>query len=96
MLLEAEEHHRGRGENERGMTPGLGLHPSWLRSSTSALQYADDVSGSGVALYQRVCEMDLEGIVAGRHELFEQERHREPVPGWHCCDLACVGVDQNG
>ncbi len=28
MLLEAEEHHRGRGENERGITPGwrsLGL-----------------------------------------------------------------------
>ena len=34
------------------------------QTSTSALQYADDVSGSGVALYQRVCEMDLEGIVA--------------------------------
>jgi bifunctional non-homologous end joining protein LigD len=94
------------------------------RTSTSALQYADDVSGSGIALYQRVCEMDLEGIVAkhktapylsyhaistwykiknprysqmaARHELFEQERHREPVPGWHCCDLACAGVDQNG
>jgi hypothetical protein len=25
---------------------------------------------------------------AGRHELFERERHREPVPGWHCCELA--------
>jgi hypothetical protein len=34
------------------------------RTTTSALQYADDVSGSGVALYERVCEMDLEGIVA--------------------------------
>jgi bifunctional non-homologous end joining protein LigD len=91
------------------------------RTTTSALQYADDVSGSGVALYERVCEMDLEGIVAkhktapylsyhaistwykiknprysqmvGRHELFEQERHSEPVPGWHCCELACAAVD---
>jgi bifunctional non-homologous end joining protein LigD len=90
------------------------------RSPNSALQYADDVSGSGVALYERVCEMDLEGIVAkhktapylsynaistwykiknprysqmvGRHELFEQERHSEPVPGWHSCELACAGV----
>jgi bifunctional non-homologous end joining protein LigD len=34
------------------------------RTAASALQYADDVSGSGVALYERVCEMDLEGIVA--------------------------------
>jgi ATP-dependent DNA ligase len=92
------------------------------RGTTSALHYADHVSGSGVALYQRVCEMDLEGIVAkhktapylsehaistwykiknprysqmvGRHRLFEQERHSEPVPGWHCCELACVDLEQ--
>jgi bifunctional non-homologous end joining protein LigD len=25
----------------------------------------------------------------GRAELFERERHREPVPGWHSCELAC-------
>ena len=30
----------------------------------SGLHYADHVSGSGVALFDRVCEMDLEGIVA--------------------------------
>jgi hypothetical protein len=84
------------------------------------LHYADHVSSFGVALFERVCEMDLEGIVAkhatapylsyhaistwykiknprysqmaGRHELFKQERHREPVPGWHCCNLACADV----
>jgi ATP-dependent DNA ligase len=72
----------------------------------------------GTALFQRVCEMDLEGIVAkhsfgnyvteherttwfkiknrnysqmaGREKLFERERHREPVPGWHSCALACA------
>jgi bifunctional non-homologous end joining protein LigD len=93
------------------------------RIPTSPLHYADDVSGSGVALYERVCDMDLEGIVAkhktapylsyhaistwykiknprysqmvGRHKLFEQERHSEPVPGWHCCELACARVNQN-
>jgi len=32
--------------------------------------------------------------MVGRHELFEQERHSEPVPGWHCCELACAGADQ--
>jgi hypothetical protein len=26
---------------------------------------------------------------AGRHEAFERDRHREPVPGWHCSELAC-------
>jgi len=26
----------------------------------------------------------------GRAELFERERHREPVPGWHSCELACA------
>src|SRR5207249_3832712 len=29
------------------------------RTPSSALHYADDVSGSGVALYERVCDMDL-------------------------------------
>src|SRR5437867_2281546 len=27
---------------------------------------------------------------AGREKLFERDRNREPVPGWHCCALACV------
>src|SRR4051812_28593715 len=73
----------------------------------SRLRYADHVEQHGTALFQRVCEMDLEGIVAkhslspytterttwfkiknrnysqmqGREELFERERHREPVAG---------------
>jgi ATP-dependent DNA ligase len=70
------------------------------------------------ALFQRVCEMDLEGIVAkhsygpyvteaqrptwfkiknrgysqmqGREELFNRERHKEPVAGWRSCDLICA------
>ena len=74
-----------------------------------------------MALFQRVCELDLEGAVAkqmfgpyvterdqstwfkilnrkysqmqGREELFERERHQEPVAGWHLCDLACAGVE---
>jgi ATP-dependent DNA ligase len=28
--------------------------------------------------------------MAGRAELFEPERHQEPVPGWHSCVLACA------
>jgi bifunctional non-homologous end joining protein LigD len=31
---------------------------------------------------------------AGREELFERERHEEPTPGWHTCDLACAGVEE--
>src|SRR5438093_11928156 len=30
------------------------------------LRYAEHVDGSGTALFQRVCELDLEGIVAKR------------------------------
>jgi bifunctional non-homologous end joining protein LigD len=83
----------------------------------SRLRFADHVEHSGVALFERVCELDLEGIVAkykfspyrgedslgtwykirnpayshlvGRAELFERDRHKEPVPGWHTCELAC-------
>ena len=83
------------------------------------MQYVDHVSEHGTALFQRVCEMDLEGIVAkhglapyaterttwfkiknsrysqmaGREELFNRERHREPVAGWHACDLASAEAE---
>jgi hypothetical protein len=26
-------------------------------------------------------------------ELFERERHKEPVTGWHSCSLACAGLE---
>jgi bifunctional non-homologous end joining protein LigD len=83
----------------------------------SPLKYADHIDGSGIALYERICELDLEGMVAklksgpyvsdresstwfkilnprysqkeGREELFERDRRKEPVPGWHCCVIAC-------
>jgi ATP-dependent DNA ligase len=29
----------------------------------------------------------------GREELFERERHQEPVAGWHSCVLACAELD---
>jgi hypothetical protein len=29
----------------------------------------------------------------GRNELFESERHNEPVAGWHGWDLACAELD---
>jgi len=29
----------------------------------------------------------------GREKLFERERHSEPVPGWHSCDLACASLE---
>jgi bifunctional non-homologous end joining protein LigD len=85
------------------------------------LAYVDYVEGQGTALFQRICELDLEGIVAkhkhspyigdrerstwfklqnrgysqmkGREQLFERDRHREPVPGWHSCALVCDEID---
>jgi ATP-dependent DNA ligase len=90
--------------------------------SESRMHYVEHVEQYGTALFERVCEMDLEGIVAkhsfgnyvteherttwfkiknrnysqmaGREKLFERERHREPVAGWHCCELACAEVEQ--
>jgi len=85
----------------------------------SRMRYADHVEQYGTALFQRVCKLDLEGIVAkhtlapytterttwfkiknrnysqmaGREELFERERHHEPVAGWHSCELACAEVE---
>lgn len=98
-------------------------HPAFLRAQRFYFPKGDSclsiehVGRYGTALFERVCEMDLEGIVAkhsfgnyvtererttwfkiknrgysqsvGREKLFERERHREPVPGWHSCELAC-------
>jgi hypothetical protein len=85
------------------------------------LKYTEYIDGHGMALFQRVCELDLESIVAkhkfgpyvtereqntwykilnrgysqknGREELFERERHQEPVAGWQPCALACVQLE---
>jgi bifunctional non-homologous end joining protein LigD len=88
-----------------------------LSRSNVPVQYADHIEGHGTALFDRVCRLDLEGIVAkhafggytpdekttwfkiknrsysqsaGREELFDRQRHKEPAPGWHSCDLACA------
>jgi ATP-dependent DNA ligase len=31
--------------------------------------------------------------MAERGKLFERERHKEPVAGWHCCELTCAEVE---
>ena len=70
------------------------------KTASSRLTYVDHVENRGTTLFDKVCELDLEGIVAkhshaaGREKLFERERHREPVPGWHTCDLACAEVTE--
>ncbi len=92
-------------------------------SKHTTLCYADHVDSSGSALFERVCHLDLEGIVAkykfgryeedrgrstwfkirnksysqitGRAELFERDRHSEPVPGWHSCEIACQRSGRN-
>ena len=93
----------------------------FLMKTKSPVKYADHIDRTGIALFERVCQLDLEGIVAkykfapygtakeaspwvkirnreysqmrGREKLFERDRHREPVPGWHSCDLACQDVE---
>jgi bifunctional non-homologous end joining protein LigD len=93
-----------------------------LARSDAPLKYTEYIDGFGTALFQRVCDMDLEGVVAkhkfgpyvgerdrstwfkilnrnysqkdGREELFDRERHQEPVPGWHSCVLACAELEQ--
>jgi bifunctional non-homologous end joining protein LigD len=91
-----------------------------LRSVSGPLLAVDYLERVGTVLFERVCTMDLEGIVAkhrygpylsepdtstwlkirnprysqwiGRAEAFERDRHREPVPGWHSCELACASL----
>src|SRR5207302_9742026 len=93
-----------------------------LARACAPLKYTEYIDGCGMGLFQRVCELDLEGIVAkqkfgpyvveresstwfkilnreysqkdGREELFERERHSEPVAGWHSCALACAELGE--
>src|SRR5436309_14175406 len=93
-----------------------------LARACAPLKYTEYIDGHGMALFQRVCELDLEGIVAkqksapyvterdqstwykilnrgysqkdGREELFERERHSEPVAGWHVCALVCEALNE--
>ena len=32
--------------------------------------------------------------MVGREELFERDRHKEPVPGWHSCAVACAELEE--
>ena len=89
----------------------------------SRMQYVEHVEQHDKALFERICKLDLEGIVAkrghghyitepqqttwfkirnrndsqmeGREKLFERERHKEPAPGWHCCELACAELEED-
>src|SRR6266566_4312371 len=108
--------------NERLLDRKQELRRLLARSpADSLLKYTEYIDGCGTVLFQRVCELDLEGIVAknrhapyvtereqstwfkirnkgysqmvGREELFERDRHSEPVLGWHSCELACAGVE---
>jgi bifunctional non-homologous end joining protein LigD len=45
--------------------------------ASSPLKFADHVAGNGIALFVRVCEMDLEGIVAKqKHAPYVMEREQ--------------------
>ena len=32
--------------------------------------------------------------IVGREELFERDGHREPVAGWHSCEVACAELEE--
>ena len=57
----------------------------------SRLKYVDHVDGTGIALFQRVCKLDLEGIVAKRKSgpyITDREKLKRQLNniyghGWH-------------
>jgi bifunctional non-homologous end joining protein LigD len=70
---------------------------SLIRHSTaSRLLYADHIEGSGKALFERVCELDLEGVVAKyNYGAYVGERERSTsfkVRNGNSCELACEYV----
>lgn len=59
------------------------------------MRYTDHIHGTGTVLLERVCEKEVGASrysqMIGLAELFQRDRHREPVPGWHACELARAG-----
>jgi ATP-dependent DNA ligase len=91
-----------------------------ITTGLSPILYAEHIEQCGTALFNKACELDLEGIVAkdgrapydrrqttwfkirnreysqmvGREEVFERERHQEPVAGgtralWRAVNQSC-------
>jgi ATP-dependent DNA ligase len=50
------------------------------------------LSENAISTWYKIRNLRYSQMV-GRNELFERERHSEPVPGWHCCDLDCAELD---
>jgi hypothetical protein len=56
-------------------------------------KFAPYLLQNGLSTWYKIRNRNYSQMV-GREELFEQDRHREPVPGWHCCELACAKLEQ--
>jgi ATP-dependent DNA ligase len=58
---------------------------------------AKHISGAYVTEQERTTWFKIKNRhysqMEGREELFERERHKEPAPGWHCCDVACAEME---
>jgi bifunctional non-homologous end joining protein LigD len=71
LLWNGKDHRRDALTDRKQELRRLLAHiPEW-----SPLKFADHVDGNGIALFARVCEMDLEGIVAKqKHAPYVMER----------------------
>jgi len=78
-------------------------HKTWLAYSRATSEFResctkqfmdeitkDDLTAFVIAQKKKVSDRTMQG----REELFERERHKEPVAGWHSCELACAELDQ--
>ena len=62
------------------------------------LQYADHVRQTTVlereqSTWYKILNREY-SQKDGREDLFERERHSEPVPGWHSCAIACAELEE--
>jgi bifunctional non-homologous end joining protein LigD len=63
-----------------------------LEGIVAKLKHAPYVSDGESSTWVKILNREY-SQKQGREELFERDRHREPVPGWHSCDLACRDLE---
>jgi hypothetical protein len=70
----------------------LSLSPRTPKHSLAAQQTGESPSllerqGDALSTWYKIRNRNYSQMV-GRNELFERDRHKEPVPGWHTCEAA--------
>jgi hypothetical protein len=92
-LMHLTSHPECREAVEYGANPACGVDSRFPQVATAILSRSHCAwfkYGSRLADVSAQSPDTRNSQLVGRAELFERERHKEPVAGWHSCAVACA------